>query len=135
MVMVASPKKAFRSSRRVVRKSSIFLSTGLPVFFNIRFPENRMFTSATEIGNNYVQNCESFAYDWIKSQQLQTCCNMSVRTCACLETRPMALNRSSWFAKSNASCMATSKVPMLSSRCNCSRRVLRPNKHSISISI
>jgi hypothetical protein len=116
VVMAALSKKDLWSSRKVVRKSSIFLSTWVPVFFKIRFPENRMFTLATEIGKDYVQNCASFAYDWIKSQQLQTCCNMSVRISACLGTRSIVLKVSSWFAKSKASCTATSKVRMLSSR-------------------
>src|SRR5579859_3690669 len=87
VVMAASSKKDLCSSRKVVRKSSSFLSTWPPVFFNIRFPEKDMFTLATETGKYYVQNCESFAYDRIKSQQLQTCCNMSVRIYACLGAR------------------------------------------------
>ena len=116
VMMAASSKKDLWSSRRVVRKSSSFLSTLLPVFFNIRFPENRMFTSAAETGKYYIQNCESFAYDRIKSQQLQTCCNMSVMICVCLGTRSIVLKVSSRFAKSNASCTATSRVRMLSSR-------------------
>ena len=116
VTMVPSSTKALCSSRRVVRKSSIFLSTWPSIYFNVRFPENRMLASATEAGRDHIQKFESFAYDWIKSQQLQTCCNISVRTCACLGTRSMVLKVSSWFAKSNESRMATSKVRILSSR-------------------
>jgi len=58
-------------------------SSGLPpIFFNVRFPENIMFAKADE-ADEEVQNCESFVYDWMKSQQLQTYCSMRVRIRAC----------------------------------------------------
>ncbi len=40
-----------------------------------------MFTKANEADEDDVQNCESFAYDWIKSQQVQTSCSMSKDSC------------------------------------------------------
>ena len=60
-------------------------SSGLPpIFFNVRFPENSIFINANhEPDEDDVQNCESFAYDWIKSEQLQTSCSMRVRIRAC----------------------------------------------------
>src|SRR6266702_1669073 len=82
-----------------------------------------------------LQNPESFAYDWIKSLQLQTSCSMRVRILACLESGLMDFTVSSCCAKSNASCMASSKVKTLSSRSYCSRSVWHSNKHSISVSL
>jgi len=55
------------------------------MFFNARFPENVTFTKANQVDEDNVQNCESLAYDWIKSQQLQTSCSMRVRIRACCD--------------------------------------------------
>src|SRR6266849_6454804 len=77
--MVAWSKKAFRRLTRTSDNSLIFPSGAPAIFFNARFPENTMFTKANEADEDDVQNCESFAYDWIKSQQVQTSCSMRVR--------------------------------------------------------
>ncbi len=72
---------------------------------------------ANEVGeDNIVQNCDSFAHDWIKSQHLQTSCNIRVRIWACLDSSLMGFEVSWWCAKSNASCTASSRVRTLSSR-------------------
>ena len=41
------------------------MSTRLPAFFNIRFPEHGMFTLAPEASKDFVHNGESIAYDWL----------------------------------------------------------------------
>jgi hypothetical protein len=56
------------------------------MLLNVRFPDNNMFIKADEADEeDDVQNRESFslAYDWIKSQQVQTSCSMRVRIRAC----------------------------------------------------
>src|SRR6266702_4173790 len=84
--MVVWSKKALRCSIRAVYKSSIFFSVPPSISFNARIPESSTFTLANEVGEDNVQNRESFAYDWIKSQQLQTSCSMRVRIWACLDS-------------------------------------------------
>src|SRR6266571_8179786 len=74
VIMVAWSKKALRCSTRAADKSSISLATPPPVFFNVRFPKNHTFTPANGEDEDNIQNCDSFAYDWIKSPQLQTSC-------------------------------------------------------------
>src|SRR6267154_1433516 len=81
--MVAWSKKTFRRLIRTSDNSLIFPSGPPPIFFNVRFPKNTTFTKANETDEVDVQNCESFAYDWIKSQQLQTSCSMRVRIRIC----------------------------------------------------
>jgi hypothetical protein len=44
----------------------IFSSSPPPTFFAVRVPENSMLTRSHEADEDYVQNCGSFAYDWIK---------------------------------------------------------------------
>ena len=73
----------------------IFPSGPLPKFFDVRFPGNHMFTKTNEADDDDIQNCESFAYDWIKSQQLQTSCNMRVRIRACSDAGLMDFKVSS----------------------------------------
>jgi hypothetical protein len=54
-------------------------------YIECALPCNNMFTKANEADEDDVQNRESFslAYDWIKSQQVQTSCSMRVRIRAC----------------------------------------------------
>jgi hypothetical protein len=94
-----------------------------------------MFTKANETDQDDVQNCESFAYDWIKSQQLPTSCSMRVRIRACSDSGLMVFinNVSSCCVKSNASWMARSRVWTLSSLWYCPRSVYHPDKYSMSI--
>src|SRR6266571_4729765 len=119
--MVAWSTKALRCSTRAADKSSISLATPPPTFFNVRFPKNHTFTLANGEDEDNIQNCESFAYDWIKSLQLQTSRSIIVRISACLELGLMDLKVSSWCAKSNASCIAPRRVRTFSSRPYCSR--------------
>jgi hypothetical protein len=74
--MVARSKKAVRRSTRTSDNSLILSPGPSPIFFNVRFPENSMFTKAHETDEDDVQNCGSFAYDWIKSQQVPTSCSI-----------------------------------------------------------
>src|SRR6266704_682686 len=131
--MAAWSRKAFRCSTRAADKSSISLATPPPIFFNVRFPKNHMFTPANREDEDNIQNHESFAYDWIKSLQLQTSRSIVVRISACLELGLMDFRVSSWCAKSNASCIAPSRVRTFSSRSYCSRSFWHQNKHSISV--
>src|SRR6266571_6821741 len=126
--MVAWSTKALRCSTRAEDRSSISLAAPPPTFFNVRFPKNHAFTPANEEDKDNIQNCESFAYDWIKSPQLQTSCSMRVRISACLESGLMDCKVSSWCAKSNASCMASAKARRLSSRLYCSRSAWHPKE-------
>src|SRR6266571_73566 len=127
--MVAWSTKALRCSTRAEDRSSISLAAPPPTFFNVRFPKNHTFTPANGEDGDNIQNCESFAYDWIKSLQLQTSRSMRVRISACLESGLMDFKVSSCCAKSNASCVASSRVRTLSSRSYCSRSVWYPNKY------
>jgi hypothetical protein len=70
--MVARSKKAVWRLVRTSVNSLTFFSGPPSIFFNVRFPGNSMFTNADETDEDDVQNCGSFAYDWIKSQQLPT---------------------------------------------------------------
>src|SRR6266702_342336 len=115
-------------------KSSISLATPPPIFPNVRFPKNHTFIPASREDEGSVQNCASFAYDWIKSLQLQTSRSIIVRISACLESGLMDFRVFSWCVKSNASCMASSRVKTLSSCSYSSRSVWHPNKHRISVS-
>ncbi len=81
--MVAWSKKSLRRLIKASDKSLILFSGPSPIFFNVRFPENTTFTNANQADEDNVQNCEFLAYDWIKSQQLQTSCSMRVRIRAC----------------------------------------------------
>src|SRR6267154_6211691 len=108
--MVAWSKKAFRRLSRTSDNSLIFSSGPQPIFFNVRFPENTMITKSNEADGDDVQNCESFAYDWIKSQQLQTSCSMELRIRSCSDCGLMDFKVSACCEKSNASCMAWSRV-------------------------
>src|SRR6266702_3344534 len=112
--MTAPSKKALRCSTREADRSSISLVAPPPTFFNVRIPENRTLTPANGVDEDNLQNPESLAYDWIKSPQLQTSCSMRARIWACLESGLMDFKVSLWCAKSNASCMASSKVRTLS---------------------
>ena len=82
--MVAWSKNALRRLTRASDSSLIFFSAPPAVFFNVRFPEYWMFTKGSEAGQDDVQNCESFAYDWMK--QLQTSSSMRVRIRACSDS-------------------------------------------------
>ncbi len=113
--MVAWSKKALCFWIRTPDKSLILFSGPPTVFFNVRFPENATFTKADEVYEDNVQNCESLVYDWIKSQQLQTSCNMRARIRACSDCGLMDFRVSSWCTKSNASWMASSRVWTVSS--------------------
>ena len=61
--IVARSKKAVRCLTRTSDNSLILSSVPSPIFFNVRFPENSMFTKADGAGEDNVQNCESNAYD------------------------------------------------------------------------
>ena len=87
--MVAWSKNAFRRLIRVSDSSLNFFSAPPVVFFNVRFPENWVFTKDSGADQDDVQNCESFAYDWIKSQQLQTSSSMTVRIRDCSDSGMM----------------------------------------------
>ena len=74
VICVEMTARSRKAARRLTRTSdnSLILSSGpSTVYFNVRFPENSMFTKADQVGEDYVQN-GSFAYDWIKSQQVLT---------------------------------------------------------------
>ena len=67
--------------------NSLILSSGpSPIFINVRFPENSVFTKADETDKDDVQNCWSFAYDWMKSQQVPTSFSISASICACSDS-------------------------------------------------
>ncbi len=131
--MIAWSKNALRRSTRASDNSLIFLSRTPPIFFNVRFTENSMFTKVNEAGEDNAHSCESSAYDWINLQLAQTSFNMRVRISACLDFNLMDFKVSLSCAKSNASCMASTKVRTLSSRWHCSRSVYHPDEHSMSI--
>jgi len=131
--MIARSKKAVRPLTRTSDNSLILSSGPSPICFNVRFPANSMFTRADETGEDDVQNFRSFAYDWIKSQQVATSFSISVSICACLDSGFLDfINRvSSSSPKSNASWMAWSRVWTLSSFSYCFRRVYQ---YSMSVS-
>ncbi len=133
--MMAWSKKALRCSTRAADRSSISLAAPPSIFFHVRFPKNQTFTPANGGGEDNIQNSLSFAYDWIKSLQLQTSCIMRVNILACFEPGLVDFNVSSSCAKSNASCIAPTRVRTLSSRSYCSRSIWHPNRHSISVSV
>jgi hypothetical protein len=53
--MVAWSKKAFRRFTRTSDNALIFSSGPPPIFFNVRFPENSMFTKANEADEDDVE--------------------------------------------------------------------------------
>ena len=107
----------------MVQRSSIRLSTWSLIFFKRRFPENHMFTTANEMeDDNNIQNL-SWAYDWIKSLQQQTCRSMSIRVCPCLDWGMTFLKGSASCVKSKASCIALSKAWICSSCWTCVKNV------------
>ena len=127
VICVEMTDRSRKAARRLTRTSDNFLiclSGPPPMLSNVRFPENSMFTKADEAVEDDVQN-ESLAYDWIKSQQVQTSCSMRVRIRACSDFGLMDfINKMSLScAKSNAYWMAWSRVWTLSSFSYCFRSV------------
>ena len=89
----------------------------------------------TNTTKDNVQNWMFSAYNWIKSQQQQMCCSMSIRICPCLDCGVMFFNRSAFCMKSNASCIALSRAWMFSSHWTCVKKVWHPDEQQMSIFI
>jgi hypothetical protein len=106
----------------MAQRSSMRLSTWSLIFFKRRFPEHYMFTTANETEDDDVQNL-SWAYDWIKSLQQQTCRSMSIRVCPCLDCGMTFLKGSASCVRSKALCIALSKAWICSSRWTCVKNV------------
>ena len=128
---VTRSRKAVRSSTRVLQRAAICLSTSPVIFFNKRFPANNTLIMANKTEGD-VRNLVSFAYDWIKSLQQQTCRNMTIRIFPCLDCGVMFSKGDASCAKSNASHIASSRAWILSSRWTCSKKVWHPDELRMS---